>query len=384
MLYDKVINANIVLFSSNKTIFDTPSVYNKDVSLQDNQYMSFLDEGDIVTLYQKKEFVASTKLLDIQKYIHNTLQVPYKNILDIEIYYTNTIHNSNDSIHSSRYPNENRNSIDFMSSISETCIECKIPENVDTVQMYICIIISEDSRQISDIINRFLFLESYSYDRHIQISNQLYQDRMIETRNSLFDTIYQTFTPYEVSPSQSHSQSSSHSHSQSNPEPYLQVSPEVSILYGYESYNTMEQKYNHSDNNPYDNIISNVVSSFSPSGVSRPRFSTNNVFQNLVQLMAHVQEDSLEEFMEPVKVTIQEDMLHTFLHTYICKDRPSSIIIDEKDTCTICLCEYEKEDEISTIKTCKHFFHTQCIKKWLVECNHKCPVCRKSSDPEKN
>ena len=88
--------------------------------------------------------------------------------------------------------------------------------------------------------------------------------------------------------------------------------------------------------------------------------------------------------MEPVKVTIQEDMLHTFLHTYICKDRPSSIIIDEKDTCTICLCEYEKEDEISTIKTCKHFFHTQCIKKWLVECNHKCPVCRKSSDPEKN
>lgn len=359
------IPSNIILFTSNKHTFTRPSVYSNKIHKKENQYISFLQEGDIIETYKKKNFLLSTSLLDIQKYIHNTLQVPYKYILDIEIYYTHS--EKDDTIEYVRYPNENRDSIDFMSRIQDTCIECKLSEDIKITQMYICIIISKENRNISDIINRFLFLESYEYDRHIQNSNQYYQTRMIQTRNSLFDVI---------SPSMS-----SYNNIYNSVQPFSNTT-NYSSLQGYG--NNTEQKYNSIEETSYFNRLSNIMLSFSNYNQYRPGFSTNNVFQNLVYLMSYVDEDTnVDDFMEPVKVTVKENELQDFLETYICKDKPSNVVIEKDDTCTICLCEYEEDEEISIIKTCKHLFHTNCIKKWLVECNHKCPVCRNSANPDK-
>ncbi|CAD8125925.1 unnamed protein product [Paramecium sonneborni] len=42
--------------------------------------------------------------------------------------------------------------------------------------------------------------------------------------------------------------------------------------------------------------------------------------------------------------------------------------------CLICLCEYEEEDLVKTIP-CLHYFHDDCIEKWLKRSRH-CPICK--------
>lgn len=46
----------------------------------------------------------------------------------------------------------------------------------------------------------------------------------------------------------------------------------------------------------------------------------------------------------------------------------------ELDNCSICL-ENDSNQEISKIEKCGHCFHTNCIRRWLLE-NNSCPICR--------
>lgn len=45
------------------------------------------------------------------------------------------------------------------------------------------------------------------------------------------------------------------------------------------------------------------------------------------------------------------------------------------NTCSICLGEYEPKQTLRTIPECNHYFHAECIDKWL-RMNASCPVCR--------
>lgn len=45
------------------------------------------------------------------------------------------------------------------------------------------------------------------------------------------------------------------------------------------------------------------------------------------------------------------------------------------DSCSICMCDFEKEDEYYSLN-CKHLFHKDCMDKWLKDYNYICPVCR--------
>ncbi len=44
-------------------------------------------------------------------------------------------------------------------------------------------------------------------------------------------------------------------------------------------------------------------------------------------------------------------------------------------TCSICTSEYESEDDIRRLNSCRHEFHETCIDTWLAAHNN-CPVCR--------
>ena len=48
---------------------------------------------------------------------------------------------------------------------------------------------------------------------------------------------------------------------------------------------------------------------------------------------------------------------------------------DPSTVCPICLDGFNVEKEAVTQLECKHFFHVECIKPWLVEHN-TCPTCR--------
>lgn len=47
--------------------------------------------------------------------------------------------------------------------------------------------------------------------------------------------------------------------------------------------------------------------------------------------------------------------------------------IEEEPQCSICLCEYEKGDNLVTLP-CKHLFHDDCITSWT-DNNTRCPLC---------
>uniref|UniRef100_A0A8R1DE62 RING-type domain-containing protein n=1 Tax=Caenorhabditis japonica TaxID=281687 RepID=A0A8R1DE62_CAEJA len=51
---------------------------------------------------------------------------------------------------------------------------------------------------------------------------------------------------------------------------------------------------------------------------------------------------------------------------------------EEEETCTVCLCGYEDGENVRKLP-CKHFFHPNCIDKWL-DINKRCPMCREEID----
>ena len=44
------------------------------------------------------------------------------------------------------------------------------------------------------------------------------------------------------------------------------------------------------------------------------------------------------------------------------------------DVCSICLDTIDENDHIFQTE-CSHFYHYECIKKWLYK-DHSCPICR--------
>ena len=46
-----------------------------------------------------------------------------------------------------------------------------------------------------------------------------------------------------------------------------------------------------------------------------------------------------------------------------------------QDVCLICMNNFILND-IIIILYCKHYFHNKCIKRWLIDYNNSCPICR--------
>ncbi|CAH1424625.1 unnamed protein product [Lactuca virosa] len=53
---------------------------------------------------------------------------------------------------------------------------------------------------------------------------------------------------------------------------------------------------------------------------------------------------------------------------------------DEDALCSICLCEFEENEELRTLPECLHSFHVSCIDMWLYS-HLTCPVCRTDAVP---
>lgn len=57
-----------------------------------------------------------------------------------------------------------------------------------------------------------------------------------------------------------------------------------------------------------------------------------------------------------------------------CKHEPTGSN-DENRCCSICIEEYIEDDRVRVL-SCGHFFHSDCIKLWLVERHAVCPMCK--------
>ncbi|KAK7407053.1 hypothetical protein VNO78_08693 [Psophocarpus tetragonolobus] len=51
-----------------------------------------------------------------------------------------------------------------------------------------------------------------------------------------------------------------------------------------------------------------------------------------------------------------------------------------RETCAICLGDFEEGQELRTMPECMHSFHVACIDRWL-SWHSSCPICRSSATP---
>lgn len=72
--------------------------------------------------------------------------------------------------------------------------------------------------------------------------------------------------------------------------------------------------------------------------------------------------------------------------TIVLKDRYTNLIVadqvdipeEDKESCSICICEFEKGEEVTIHPSCKHMFHYECIVQWL-KVKNICPLCKVST-----
>jgi hypothetical protein len=72
--------------------------------------------------------------------------------------------------------------------------------------------------------------------------------------------------------------------------------------------------------------------------------------------------------LEDIVVTTDENTLNTI--------NILKITSDMKENCSICLSEMIENDEYMDLE-CKHIFHKECLRTYLKNYNHICPICRK-------
>lgn len=98
--------------------------------------------------------------------------------------------------------------------------------------------------------------------------------------------------------------------------------------------------------------------------------STPNIF-NIIDDFHDIYDIPFE--FEDVKITLSEDEFNKLNRITITEKNKENF----NNNCNICLDEFNVEDNIILLD-CKHYFHVNCIEKWLMEQSTKCPVCRKS------
>jgi len=48
---------------------------------------------------------------------------------------------------------------------------------------------------------------------------------------------------------------------------------------------------------------------------------------------------------------------------------------ENNSQCSVCLCDFEIDEEVIQLPNCKHIFHPPCVLRWL-ELHDSCPICR--------
>ena len=101
----------------------------------------------------------------------------------------------------------------------------------------------------------------------------------------------------------------------------------------------------------------------------------NNLEQSITNLENIIGAQNYERYanLEDVPVPIKDSALKKIpIKLYSDVDKEHKM--EKNIQCSICLCEYEKDDEISHLP-CNHIYHPDCIEGWFKN-SAKCPVCK--------
>ena len=91
--------------------------------------------------------------------------------------------------------------------------------------------------------------------------------------------------------------------------------------------------------------------------------------------------EALGLIQDDVKVTLTKEELdkqRRILYEKYIKTKAYQKNCFKGSTCNICLDDFQDKDNIMILKKCSHYYHVNCIEKWLTENSNKCPVCKKT------
>lgn len=77
---------------------------------------------------------------------------------------------------------------------------------------------------------------------------------------------------------------------------------------------------------------------------------------------------------EDIKITLMKSELNK--HKALTFEDVEEMVKADNPKCSICQFEFAKEDKVRNLE-CNHIFHQDCVDKWLLEYNYKCPMCRR-------
>lgn len=83
---------------------------------------------------------------------------------------------------------------------------------------------------------------------------------------------------------------------------------------------------------------------------------------------------NLSEIIQPTVSSGASEEIISKLPTKLYENQLES---NEVASCGVCLSEYEMGESLKILPLCSHYFHQNCIEKWL-SINKVCPICRKN------
>lgn len=420
-------------FTFDQPLSDTD--YRRTIVLEDGQDLvetslrSWILESDqVVERTDVVEVGVSEKLLNIHRRVHNQYGKAYKDVLDME--YLLIIKKEDETYDLARYPGPRRSVIDYNAKLFNPFIEAGVSSNAllnptSEVYLLVLVLITDDPerRALSDLVERYLHIENRDYER-AQIleenkglapiyslgsmpSSNIYSRN--QTRSTILENLMNSLRMGNTGNTDNFSREDSKREERlqmmrdslgvgdamprpfpNNPDPQ----ETISSYFSGDGDGDLEVTYAMMPGGTPQPIGAEII---------RPRiydnpwslFGTNPPFQHLTNLLLTVngmpldlaRSIDLESLMEPVRVTVDKDGMAKFLSYYEHgdgSDVEKKLRVSDQNSCAICLTDYEKGVKVCYLDTCHHLFHEECIKKWLSEFNHKCPVCRMSADPKKN
>jgi hypothetical protein len=99
--------------------------------------------------------------------------------------------------------------------------------------------------------------------------------------------------------------------------------------------------------------------------------------EDLPELQDLSDSEDLPELQDVVMILREEELMKLKQLDY--GDANAVEKLTDDDTCVICYIEYSETKDMSCCELlCGHYFHYDCIYKWLSEYNNKCPLCKGS------
>ncbi|KAG9155871.1 hypothetical protein Leryth_004125 [Lithospermum erythrorhizon] len=91
---------------------------------------------------------------------------------------------------------------------------------------------------------------------------------------------------------------------------------------------------------------------------------------------------TIAPFESPLSAILIRELLPSMkLSGVVCINGGGGDELAPKEECVVCLCEFEGDEEIRCMKNCRHFFHRDCIDRWMDLGKTTCPLCKQSLVP---